>query len=80
MDASILDLRYKMKDVLKALDRRETVRILYHGRIKGEIIPSKSGDTLKTANHPMFGLATEDESRRPVEVVADMRRSRKLVV
>ena len=27
MEASIIDLRYKMKDVLEALDRREAVKI-----------------------------------------------------
>jgi antitoxin (DNA-binding transcriptional repressor) of toxin-antitoxin stability system len=46
MEASIPDLRYKMKDVLSALDRREKVNILYHGKIIGVLIPS-DGATLK---------------------------------
>ncbi len=56
MEASILDLRYKMKDVLKALSRRENVRILYHGKEKGVIIPvdSKAGKSVK--EHPFFGM------------------------
>jgi len=29
MKATIVDLRYKMNEVLKALDKRETVTILY---------------------------------------------------
>lgn len=40
MKASIVDLRYKMNDVLKALDRNEQVTILYHGKIKGVIMPT----------------------------------------
>ncbi len=32
MKATVLDLRYKMNEVLKALDKRERVTILYHGR------------------------------------------------
>ena len=32
MKASIVDLRYKMKEVLAALKRNETVHILYHGK------------------------------------------------
>lgn len=75
MDASILDLRYKMRDVLKALDRREKVRILYHGKIKGEIIPAKSDTTVKTVNHAIFGL-TENEEKDPSEIVSDLRRRR----
>jgi hypothetical protein len=47
MEASILDLRYKMKEVLKALDRREKVRILYHGKEKGTIVPSDTGSKTK---------------------------------
>ena len=39
MEASIVDLRYKMNDVLKALDRKEEVTVLYRGTVKGKIIP-----------------------------------------
>lgn len=41
MEASIVDLRYKMKDVLQSLDRNENVKIYYHGKLKGIIYPSK---------------------------------------
>ena len=34
MKASIVDLRYKMNTILKALDRNEAVTILYHGKEK----------------------------------------------
>jgi len=34
MNASILDLRYKTRDILAALDNREPVTILYHGKTK----------------------------------------------
>ena len=40
MKATIVDLRYRMKDVLRALDRREDVSILYHGKLKGTIRPN----------------------------------------
>lgn len=75
MDASILDLRYKMREVLKALGRREKVRILYHGKIRGEIVPPGNQEKHKTTDHPIFGmLKSEEES--PVEVVNKMRRNR----
>ena len=75
MDASILDLRYKMRNVLSALNRREKVRILYHGRVKGEIIPSKGKGNLKTKMHPIFGILKEEKGD-PAEIVLKMRRSR----
>ncbi len=70
MKASIVDLRYQMNDVLKALDRREEVTILYHGKAKGKIVPiDKRKKKLKVQNHPFFGrLAGEKE---PVEKVME---------
>jgi len=32
MRASVVNLRYKMKDVLEALEKNEKVTILYHSR------------------------------------------------
>jgi hypothetical protein len=56
MEASVVDLRYKMKDVLEALERREVVRILYHGQVKGTIIPTPSSRKAKMTEHPFFGM------------------------
>ncbi len=56
MKASIIDLRYKMKDVLKALDRKEEVTILYHGKVKGVIVPVKNKKKKKVKDHPFFGM------------------------
>ncbi len=58
MKATILDLRYHMKNVLQALDRNETVKILYHGKERGFLIPS--GKPLHNAGkihqHAAFGM------------------------
>jgi hypothetical protein len=75
MDASILDLRYKMRNVLNALNRRERVRILYHGKVKGEIIPSKGNSKIKTDQLPLFGML-KGEKGNPEEIVSNMRRRR----
>jgi hypothetical protein len=64
-----------MRNVLNALNRREKVRILYHGRVKGEIIPSKGKNTIKTKKHPIFGMLKEGTGN-PTEIVSKMRRSR----
>ena len=68
MEASIVDLRYRMKDVLKALDRNEEVRILYHGKLKGVIRPSHEAETVKVCDHPLFG---SEPKGRPVDEVMD---------
>lgn len=61
MEASILDLRYHMKKVLHALDRNEEVKILYHGKVKGIIVPiPKKRQQKKIKDHPLFGMFTMD--------------------
>ncbi len=62
MQASIIDLRYKMKDVLKALERNEDVTILYHGAIKGVITNPVRHTDIKVINHPFFDMDETKES------------------
>ena len=66
MKASVLDLRYKMKDVLKALERHESVTLLYHGKMKGKIVPITKDNNSEiginyVADHPFFGMKTEED-------------------
>ena len=61
MKASVVDLRYKMNDVLKALDRNEKVTILYHGKEKAMIIPSRKRPSKKVQEHLFFGMIQEEE-------------------
>ena len=69
MQASIVDLRYKMKEILRALERRETVTILYHGKVKGTIVPAERDSESRVTAHPYFGMRADDV--RPVEGVID---------
>lgn len=63
MDASILDLRYKTKSLLNALEKRERVNILYHGKIKGVIHPfQKKEKDLKVSHHEYFGSLNPNEN------------------
>ena len=59
MEASIVDLRYKMKDVLKALERRESVTILYRGKPKGVLLPVQEASRQKVVDHPFFGMHSD---------------------
>ncbi len=60
MKASVVDLRYKMNEVLKALDRRERVTITHHGKVKGIIEPVRTGIMMKVEEHPFFNMAADD--------------------
>ena len=54
MKASVVDLRYRMNEILKAIDRNEEVTILYHGKVKGVIKPKISGGRGRISDHPFF--------------------------
>ena len=75
MEASIVDLRYKMNDVLKALDRKEEVTILYRGKMKGKILPVSSKTKRKIQAHPFFRMAS-DTSKTVLEELERLRSSR----
>lgn len=58
MKASVVDLRYKTKDILQALDRMEDVEISYRGKPKGILKPATHGTTGRSIqDHPFFGSA-----------------------
>ena len=64
MNATIVDLRYNMKSVLRAIDRGETVTVLYRGKERAKLTPiappSFSGAP-KTKDQPLFGLWKDRE-------------------
>ena len=67
MNATIVDLRYRMKDVLRAIDRGETVTILYRGKEKAKLMPispaagASDKGAPKTKDQPLFGLWSDRE-------------------
>lgn len=69
MKASVVDLRYKMNDVLKALDRNEKITILYHGKVKGIISPVLNKKNKKVSEHRFFGM--HEKSKKSVEQEMD---------
>ena len=76
MKASIVDLRYKMSDVLKALDRNEEITILYRGTARGKIIPlEEKVSELKVNQHPFFG-SVNDSNNSVSEMMEKVRSAR----
>jgi antitoxin (DNA-binding transcriptional repressor) of toxin-antitoxin stability system len=74
MKASVVDLRYRMNEILKAIDRNEEVTILYHGKVKGVIKPKISRDRRQITDHPFFGMYSSKETVH--EVMAKLRGGR----
>jgi antitoxin (DNA-binding transcriptional repressor) of toxin-antitoxin stability system len=75
MDASVVDLRYNTREILKALDRRETVNILYHGKLKAIIVPADAQSALPLDQHPFFGSAKKG-ARKVSELMKELRGGR----
>jgi hypothetical protein len=69
MKATVLDLRRRMPDVLKALDRNEPVTLLHRGKVKGVITPrpAAGSKTRKVADHPAFGLWKDRKDLQDVD-------------
>ena len=62
MKASVVDLRYRMNEVLKALDRNEDVKILCRGKLKGVIKAARSKSERRVSDHPFFNMYKDDGS------------------
>ena len=81
MKASIVDLRYHTKEIIKSLDRGESVTLLYHGKEKGIITPTaeKKAALKKLVDHPAFGIWKGNPKTSSVNrFVADLRKGRNL--
>jgi hypothetical protein len=75
MKASIVDLRYKTTDILKALDRNESVTVLYHGKVKGIIKPAREKLISKVKDHPFFAI-DKDGEQTVLEELENLRKPR----
>lgn len=75
MKASVIELRSKMSQIIKALDRNESITILYHGKVKGTLVPVNETVACKVAEHPFFGMHRE-EAESVHEVMATLRGGR----
>ena len=75
MKASIVDLRYKTAEILKALERNESVTVLYHGKTKGIIKPARERSGSKIKDHPFFGMVGDNETS-VLDELDQLRRSR----
>ena len=80
MKATILDLRRRMGEVIKALDRNEPVTILYRGRPKGILYPMPGTQRKERplTEDPAFGMWKDREDMKDVEGYIRRMRQRRL--
>ena len=76
MKATIVDLRYKMNDVLKALDRNEKVTVLYRGKVKGILVPTVQRRDMNMTDHPFFGMSSHESKKTVLDELDDFRKAR----
>jgi hypothetical protein len=78
MKATVLDLRRRMREILQALDRKESVTILHRGKVKGVIYPQSSPrKKASVSEHPAFGIWRNLEDRQDVDAyVRGLRKGR----
>ena len=80
MKASIVDLRYRMKDVLRAIDRGETVTVTYRGKEKARLVPVSAAVGRVLVNprdHPACGMWKDREDMAdPVAFIRKLRQPR----
>jgi antitoxin (DNA-binding transcriptional repressor) of toxin-antitoxin stability system len=57
MQATIVDLRYRMKEVLQTLNRNEEVTVCYRGRKIATILPLRDKKRkTRVKDHAFFGI------------------------
>jgi len=77
MKATVVDLRYKMNDVLKALARNEKVTVSYRGKVKGILIPyEKQKNKIKISEHPFFGMSSSRTDKSVLDELDTLRKGR----
>jgi antitoxin (DNA-binding transcriptional repressor) of toxin-antitoxin stability system len=77
MKASVMDLRYRTKEVLRALEANEEIVLTHRGNQKGKIVPmaAESSPRAKVASHEAVGMWA-DESEPVAEKLRRIRKPR----
>jgi prevent-host-death family protein len=80
MKATIVDLRYRMKNVLAAVERGESITVLHRGKAKARLVPLEAKQPRgKLQADEAFGLWRDREDLRDVpRFVRKLRRPRDL--
>ena len=79
MEASVLDLRKRMREVMTAIDRHETVTLTHRGKRRAVIVPlaQTKKTKVRTAALAAFGMWSDrPETADPAAYVESIRKPR----
>lgn len=78
MNATVLDLRKNMKNILAALDRNEKITLTYRGHKKAVLVPEQSSvTTMSVSDHSAFGSWAGRKDLRDVnKFIRNLRKDR----
>ncbi len=80
MEASVLDLRKRMREVMSAIDRHERVTLTHRGRRRAVIVPLTEArqSKIRVTDLPAFGMwAERSDMTDPVAYVEELRKPRR---
>lgn len=77
MKATVMDLRYRTKEILRALNAREEITLTHRGTEKGKIIPVEAKPRAhgSLSEHPVVGMWADCVETVP-ELIARIRKPR----
>lgn len=77
MKASVLDLRYRTKEILRALDAKEEITLTHRGSEKGRIVPIEQNNEVQKSfgKHPAIGMWADSTESVP-DLIARIRKPR----
>ena len=75
MIATSEDVTRHFEKILFALEQREPVMLLHHGKVAGTIMPVTQPSALRVEEHPFFGML-RDDARSVEDIMDDVRGGR----
>jgi antitoxin (DNA-binding transcriptional repressor) of toxin-antitoxin stability system len=77
MKASVMDLRYRTREILRALEEGAEITLTHRGKVKGRILPLRkaSAGTRCLAEHEAVGMWA-DQTETVEEMVERIRKPR----
>lgn len=75
MQASIVDLRYHMSEIKKAIGNNQIISITDRGKIIADIFPRENTKKILAEEHPFFS-STREDTQSVTEVMTALRKGR----
>lgn len=75
MQATVADLHHRTNEFFTALEQGKRIMLIDHGKPRGTILPYRQSDILNVAEHPFFGMYSDQEETVD-ELMSELRGNR----